>query len=157
MENTMPNGFKTFAEVISFAVMREDESYRFYMDLSARADDPFIQELFTDFAEEELRHKKTLMNLDVGGMERIFAGIVHKIDDLNVAKTLAEITPASGMNFKDLLVIAIKREEISQRLYSFLAETTDDNDVSLLFVGLAKEEAKHKLRIEKTYKQFFVK
>jgi rubrerythrin len=150
-------GFKTFAEVISFAVMREDESQEFYRELAAKTDDLFMQELFTDFAEEEQNHKRTLMNLNAGGLERIFEGIVHRIDDLNVAETLAEVAPAYGMDFKDLLVIAMKREEISQRLYSFLAETAEDNDVSLLFVGLAKEEAKHKLRIERTYNQLFDK
>jgi rubrerythrin len=151
----MQNGFKTFAEVISFAIMREEESHDFYRDLAGKTKDLFMQEIFLDFAEEEMKHRNILKNLDVKGLERIYENIIKNIDELNVSESLKDVSAAPDMDFKKLLVVAMKREEISQRLYSFLAETSDDNDLSLLFVGLAKEEAKHKLRIEKTYNQLF--
>lgn len=153
----MQTGFKTFAEVINFAVMREEEAYKFYKDLAQKTGDMFMQEIFTDFAEEELKHQKMLTGLDVTGLEKIYENIVKKSDDLHVAKNLEAITPAPDVDFKELLVVAMKREERSEHLYSLLAEASADNDISLLFVGLAKEEAKHKSRIEKTYKQLFEK
>jgi rubrerythrin len=151
----MQNGFKTFAEVIGFAMMREEESHEFYRDLAGKTKDLFMKEIFKEFAQEELNHLKTLKDLDVRGLERIYENIVGNIDELNVSGTLKDVSATPEMDFKELLVAAMKREEISQRLYSFLAETSDDNDLSLLFVGLAKEEAKHKLRIEKTYNQLY--
>jgi rubrerythrin len=151
----MHNDFKTFAEVISFAMMREEESHEFYRNLAGKTKDLFMKEIFKEFAQEELNHLKILKNLDLKGLERIYENIVKNIDELNVSETLKDVSAAPDMDFKKLLTVAMKREEISQRLYSFLAETSDDNDLSLLFVGLAKEEAKHKLRIEKTYNQLY--
>jgi rubrerythrin len=151
----MHNGFKTFAEVISFAMMREEESHEFYRDLAGKTKDLFMKEIFMDFAQEEFNHLKILKDLDAGGLERIYENIVNNIDELKVSGTLKDVFATPDMEFKELLVVAMKREEISQRLYSFLAETSDDHDLSLLFVGLAKEEAKHKLRIEKTYRQVY--
>ncbi len=151
----MQNGFKTFAEAISFAMMREEESHEFYKDLAGKTQDIFMKEIFMDFAQEEINHLKTLKDLDARGLERIYGNIVKNIDALNVSETLKDTTAAPDMDFKELLVVAMKREEISRRLYSFLAEISEDNDLSLLFVGLAKEEAKHKLRIEKAYNQLF--
>ena len=135
--------------------MREEEAYQFYKDLAGKTGDLFMKELFLDFAEEELKHKRILTGLDVEGLERIYENVVKKIDDLNVSERILEIVPTPDMDLKDLLVVAMKREEKSQQLYSLLAEASADNDMSLLFIGLAKEEAKHKLRIEKTYKQVF--
>ena len=151
----MPNIFKTFAEVINFAVMREEEAYKFYIGLSGKTKDLFMQELFADFAEEELKHKKILKNLDAHGLERIYGNFTQNMNKLHVAQALEDLIPSPDMDFKELLIIAMKREEKSQHLYSFLAEISDDNDVSVLFVGLAKEEEKHKFRIEKTYKQLY--
>jgi len=151
----MQKGFKTFAEVVNFAIMREEEAYRFYLDLAGKVDDPFMKGILTDFAEEELKHQKILKELDVKGLERIFENVARKIDDLDIADNIKDVSPAPGIDFKGLLIVAMKREEKSQNLYSFLAEASADNDLSLFFVGLAKEEAKHKLRIEKTYKQLY--
>jgi rubrerythrin len=151
----MQSGFKTFAEAISFAMMREEESHEFYKDLAGKTQDIFMKEIFMDFAQEEINHLKTLKDLDARGLERIYGNIVKNIDALNVSETLKDTTAAPDMDFRELLVVAMKREEISRRLYSFLAEISEDNDLSLLFVGLAKEEAKHKLRIEKAYHQLF--
>ena len=151
----MPTGFKTFAEVISFAVIREEEAYEFYIDLADKTNDMFMREIFTDFAVEESNHKKMLMELDLKSLERIYDNLLKKIDEIGVSKHLEDIRPEPDVDFKDLLVVAMKREEKSEQLYSILAEASADDDVSLLFVGLAKEEANHKLRIEKTYKQLF--
>jgi rubrerythrin len=49
----------------------------------------------------------------------------------------------------------MKREDKSHHLYSLLAEMSEDETVSLLFIGLAREEAHHRLRIERAYKALY--
>lgn len=151
----MSAGFSTFAEVISFAVMREEDACAFYSDLAAQTDDPFMRQIFIDFAEEEARHKQLLESLDAKNMSRLFGNILNRIDDMGIPENPAPAPLGTGMLVRDALILAMKREERSQNLYSLLAESTNDNDLSLLFVGLSREEAGHRLRIEKIYQKLF--
>ena len=45
----------------------------------------------------------------------------------------------------------VKRERAAFELYSDIAEKVPDTNLKQVFVGLAKEEAKHKLRFEIEY------
>jgi len=153
----METGFKTFAEVISFAVMREEEAYAFYLDLAQKATDPFVQQIFKEFANEELKHKNMLLDIDLSGVEKMFLSIMEKREDVNFAEHFQTIEPEPDLNFKEALILAMKREEKSCDLYSLLAELSDNDDLSLLFVSIAREEERHKLRIEKTYKEIYDK
>ena len=151
----MKNGFKTFAEVIAFAVMREEESHDVYQNLAAKTDDPFLYPLFQEFAREELKHKQKLLDLDTGGLNGLLEKIMEKQAELGLAQSFQKVTPSSDMAFQDALVFAMQREDKACQLYSFLAEISPDDDVSLLFSGLAREEARHQFRVEKTYKDLF--
>ena len=153
----MENGFKTFAEVIGFAVMREEESHLFYKDLAEKTTDPFLQPLFSEFAKEELKHKERLLNINVGALEQMFEKILEKQVDLGIAKKAGSVEPDPQMAFADALVLAMKREDKAFELYSLLAEICDDDDLSILFLGLAKEEEKHRTKIEETYESLFGK
>jgi rubrerythrin len=53
------------------------------------------------------------------------------------------------------LILAMKREDKAFELYSLLAEISEDDDLSILFLGLAREEEQHKMKIEQTYKSLF--
>jgi len=55
------------------------------------------------------------------------------------------------MSYKDLLTLAMKREESSHALYTDLIRQGDDPSVQKLFQVLAQEELKHKLKLEKEY------
>ncbi len=151
----MEKGFKTFAEVISFAVMREEESHEFYRNLAETTTDPFLQPLFSEFAKEELQHKKMLLTIDADALEKMFARIVEKQEDLGIAGRMENVEPNSEMAFADALILAMKREDKAFELYSLLAEISDDDDLSVLFLGLAREEEQHRAKIEKTYQALF--
>jgi rubrerythrin len=45
----------------------------------------------------------------------------------------------------------MKRERAAFNLYSDMAEKVQDSELKTVFVGLAKEEAKHKLFFESEY------
>lgn len=152
----METGFQTFSEVIAFAVMREEEARQFYTRLAGLAEDAFMKKVFMDFAEEEEKHRHILQTLDAGGLERIFGNILEPVNNLHLAES--EPGPhaaAEEMDFREALLLAIKREDKSHHLYSLLAEWSDDEEISLLFIGLAREEAHHRLRIERAYKALY--
>ena len=60
------------------------------------------------------------------------------------------------MDYQEALILAMKKEKASFRLYNDLAATTDDADLRSLLLGLAQEEAKHKLRLEVEYDEHFL-
>ena len=47
--------------------------------------------------------------------------------------------------------MAMKAEKAAFKLYNDLAEATDDENLRSVFLSLAQEEAKHKLRFEIEY------
>jgi rubrerythrin len=49
------------------------------------------------------------------------------------------------------LILAMKKEKIAFRLYNDLASASTDEPSKKLFLMLAQEEAKHKLRFEVEY------
>ena len=151
----MEQGFRTFAEVIAFAVMREEESHRFYKDLAEKTDDPFLKPLFSEFAKDELKHKQVLQDLDAGALDRMLEKIAAKQEGLGIAKNMEKVSPDPRMPFGDALILAMKREDKAFELYSFLAEICEDDDLSILFLGLAREEEQHRTKIEKTYQSLF--
>lgn len=153
----MDGGFKTFSEVISFAVMREEESHEFYKYLAETTATPFLQTLFNDFAKEELQHKQALLDLDIGALEKALSKILDKQDDLGIASEKEHVVPDPAMDFEDGLVLAMQREDKAFELYSLLAELSLDDDISILFLGLAKEEKQHRVQIEKTYQSLYDK
>ncbi|MFP3981142.1 MAG: ferritin family protein [Desulfobacterales bacterium] len=151
----MQSGFQTFAEVLAFAAQREEDARRFYLELARQTTDTFMKQIFMDFAHEEEKHRQTLENLEAEGLERIFANIIKPINDLALAENAPEASLEKDPDFRDALLLAMKREDKSHRLYSMLAENSEDHAMSLLFIGLAKEEAHHKLRIERAYKALY--
>jgi rubrerythrin len=151
----MKPGFESIGEVIEFAAMREEEARQFYTSLSEQTSDLFMKKIFMDFAHEEKKHRDTLENLDTKGLERIFNNIIEPVNDLELTKDTPEISQQRDLDFKDALILAMKREDKSHHLYSLLAEMSEDETVSLLFIGLAREEAHHRLRIERAYKALY--
>lgn len=55
------------------------------------------------------------------------------------------------MSYIDLLVVGMKKEEISRKLYTDLATIAQTQELRDIFLKLAQEEAKHKLRFEIEY------
>ncbi len=152
----MPQGFRSFAEVLEFALGREEESISFYENLVEKTEDPLMKMIFKDFLKEEMHHRKRLENIDIeGGLASLFISAGNPVNDLKIAETFEDVEPSPEMDFRKTLVVAMKREEKSSQLYSLLAEMTEDEELSLLFVGLATEELRHKHRVEEVYEDLY--
>ena len=76
---------------------------------------------------------------------------IPEVQDLMISDYLVEGDLTDSMNYQDIIILAMKREEKSHNLYTHLAERVTDGDLKNLFLKLASEEAKHKLHFEKIY------
>jgi rubrerythrin len=135
-------------EIIKFAIDREQEAHDFYMDLAKRAERPGMEDLFTQFAREEMGHKKKLEGIKEG--RRSFP-VAKDVMDLKIGDYLIDVEPTGDLKYQEALIVAMKREKAAFKLYTDLANVVADNDLKLVFLSLAQEEAKHKLRFEMEY------
>jgi len=134
--------------VLDFAIKKEEEAAAFYQDLAGRMEKPWMADLFKTFALEERGHQAKLASVKQG---RRLMPAADKVQDLKIADYLVDVEPSPGMGFQEALILAMKREKASFRLYTDLAQATDNEDLRSTFEALAQEEAKHKLRIEIEY------
>ena len=135
-------------EIFDFAIKNEVEAAAFYRDLVTKSDSAQIRTIFEGFAREEDGHKAKLERVRAGGE---FKMPKEKIMDLKIADYLVDVEPGEGTDYQQALILAMKKEKAAFRMYTDLASTTDDPDLRELLLGLAQEEAKHKLRFELEY------
>ena len=107
-----------------------------------------MKKIFLDFAEEEIRHKERLLSVKAGERELTPE---QEVLDLKISDYLVEVDENPDISYQDALIVAMKRERAAYELYSDMAEKVPESNVRQLFVGLAKEEAKHKLFFESQY------
>jgi rubrerythrin len=134
--------------ILDFAIEREDESYKFYTDLSHLVEKPEMREVFERFAKEEKGHKEKLLGIKRG---KLLLPSAKKVTDLKIAEYVVDAQMSPDMDYQQALIVAMKKEKASFRLYTNLAATVDDANLSEVFQALAQEEAKHKLRFEIEY------
>ena len=138
----------TFGSVIAFAIDKEIEAADFYQQVSECAKNANVKEMFKEFAEIEMTHKKMLENITP---EDISTSSVESVPNLKISDYLSEVTFKPDMGYQEVLIIAMKREEKSYQLYTDLAQEYAGSELEKLFLTLAQEEAKHKLHLEKEY------
>jgi rubrerythrin len=139
---------KNVEEILDYAIQREQAAHDFYLDLAKRMERPGMKEIFTQFAGEELGHKAKLQGIRSG--KRLLLA-EKKVLDLKIADYMVDVDPEAELDYQKALILAMKREKASFRLYNDLARATDDSDTRTTFLALAQEEAKHKLRFEVEY------
>jgi len=139
--------FNTVEDVLYFAIQQEIESHSFYLELADFVEQPEMAKVLMDLASEELIHKTKLEAVRTGKitLDR------EEIDNLGIAESVNDIEPDAKMNYIEMLVLGMKREEQARRLYSNLAAISLDRDIRDMFTQLAHEEAGHKLRFEIEY------
>jgi rubrerythrin len=139
--------FRSVNDVLDFAIARESESHDFYVGLAEIVSKGDLREAISAFAVDELQHGIRLQAIKVG--EAAF--IEDQIGSLGVAESAKEVAPYPEMTYKDLLVVAMKREKAAFRLYTNLASIAKSPELRDTLLGLAQEEAQHKLRLEIEY------
>lgn len=140
--------FQTVDEILDFAIENEQNAADFYFKLADTTKDKSIRETFTLYANEEIGHKEKLIFIKKEG---VFQLKKENILDMKVADYVVRQAASPNMSYQDALILAMKREKAAYRLYMKLASTTDNTQLKELFIGLAQEEAKHKMAFEIEY------
>lgn len=146
--------FTNINDILDFAIRAEQEAVDFYSSLSLNASNPEMVAVFQQFAKEEMGHKSRLIKIKEEG---IFTVKEEKVQDLKIADYLVDIQPTPDMNYQNALVVAMKKEKASFKLYSDLAEKAPSPELSSIFLSLAMEESKHKLRFELEYDEYILR
>ena len=136
-------------DILDFAILGEQSASEFYKDLAAKMDNKAMKEVFEEFARQELGHKAKLQKVRREGIPVL--GPSKNVPDLKIADYLVDIEPKPDMTYVDAIIIAMKREKASFKLYTDLAAIVADENCRNLFLALAQEEANHKLRFELEY------
>jgi rubrerythrin len=140
--------FNSVDEILQFAIEREEEAALFYLEQSSHVKSADMRRTFEEFAKEEKSHKAKLVAIREG---KTLVPPHRKILDLKMAEMHDPVAPSANMDYADVLVLAMQREKASFKLYSDLAAMTEDENTRNVFLSLAQEEAKHKLRFELEY------
>lgn len=141
-------------EILDFAIRQEEKAAHFYTELAGKMPHPHMKEALLGFAEEEKGHKAKLLLIKSG---KQMQAAEEKILDLKLGDYLEDAEPASNIDYRQALILAMKTEKAAFRMYSDLASATDDPTLKASLLGLAQEEAKHKLRFEIEYDEEFLK
>ena len=139
--------FSSVDEILDFAIAGEAEAHQFYTDLADKMENAAVREVFLGFAKEELGHKARLEGVKKGSTPPPF----EKVQDLAIADYLVAAKPSADMDYQSALILAMKKEKAAFKLYSTLAAKVQDEQLRNLFLMLAQEEAKHKVRFEIEY------
>jgi len=146
--------FESAEAAIEFAIGKEQEAYDFYTDWSKKLEHEAIQQVFREFAVEELRHRDLLTDVREGKRE-LETG--RKVQDFKITDYFTEVKPSKNLTYQDALQLAIQREKGSIELYGHLAGSSGEPELVNLFSSLVEEETKHKMRLETIYDDTFLK
>jgi rubrerythrin len=139
--------FKSFHEVIDFAIDQELKAVKFYNTLADFVEQPEMAEVLSDLARQEMGHKT---KLDAVKAERISLDD-EEVGDLGITSRVEDVTPDARMDYTELLIIGMKKEEAARKLYSDLARVARTKEIRDIFLQLSKEETQHKIRFELEY------
>jgi rubrerythrin len=150
----MMKTFKNINEVLDFAMIGEQGAVDMYTKLAAGSKNSEMRDIFLQFAKEEMGHKARLLRIKTEG---IFDSHPVTVTDMKISDYMAEVEPKPDMDYPDALLLAMSREKAAFKLYTRLANEVTFPELRNIFLGLAQEEAKHKLRFELEYDEFVLR
>jgi rubrerythrin len=140
--------FNTINEILDFAMEEEQKAVEFYAELSQKAKNKDMKAVFQEFAREEVSHKVRLLKIKEEG-EFTFENF--QVADLKISDYMVKTVVTPEMSYEEALLLAMNKEKAAFRLYLALSEKAPNNTLKQLFLSLAQEESKHKLRFEIEY------
>lgn len=146
--------FQSIDEILDFAMCAEQEAVDFYTEMAEKMKNPQMKEVFLDFAREEVEHKGRLQNIKDA---KVFDAEIEKVRDLKIADYVVAAPQGDVVEYSDALVLAMKKEKAAFRLYTHLAQRTENAILQRVFQALAMEESKHKLRFEIEYDEYVMR
>lgn len=133
-------------KALDFAIASEKEAEAFYKEWSQKATDPAVKGLFAELAGVEHGHMEMLSQITPDEMT---ARHDDQVTELRLSDLLVAVKASPKLNLQEAMILAMKREEGAVKLYTRLAEL--NGEARSLFEALAKEEGRHKAKLEAEY------
>jgi len=146
--------FKSVDDILVFAIDEEQKAVDFYSKLASNARSEEMKEVFTEFAEEEIKHKTRLTKIREEG---VFDMPKESVHDLKISDYVVNVKPTPEMTYEEALIVAMKKEKAAFKLYTNLAGKAPNEYLKDVFLSLAAEESKHKLRFEVEYDDYVLR
>ena len=141
---------KALFEIIDTAIEREEDAYRFYMDLHEKIDDSGVKDTLAWIADEEKQHKAFLVNYR-DGKYSMTSLLKRDVTSYHIAESQEEPEIDENMQSQEVFLVAAHREERSHRFYSELADLHAHGETRSMLEKMANEELKHKEKMEYLY------
>lgn len=138
-----------YKKVIKDAIAGEIEAKEFYLKISQRIKDAYLQELFQGFSKEEGNHEKLLSGLLEKG--KITAAIFSGAKEYKISETIDMPEVSDDMDLKSAIGLAMKSEELAMKKYQALARDCDDPELKSVFNSLSAMEKDHKFKMETAF------
>ena len=136
-------------DVLDYAIQREQDAVDLYRGLAQTADHPHMRAVFEGFAAEEWAHKARLVAIRDKGL--LTTAPTRAVTDLKIGDYLVAEEPTGDLDYQGALILAMKKEKAAYKLYTDLAALAGSESLESVFLRLAHEEARHKLRFEVEY------
>ena len=146
--------FKSIDDVLDFAISAEQEAVDFYNQLAKDSKTEDMRFVFTSFAQEEINHKARLIQIKKEGSLSVEA---KTIADLKISDYVADVQITPDMSYQEALIVAMGKEKAAFKLYYDLAKCAENEAMRDVFLSLAQEESKHKLRFEIEYDEYILR
>ena len=143
--------FRTFEEIIDYAIDTEMDEIEFYSDLANRMDRKNVRRLFHNIALE-----KTARMLRLEKMKDLKTEFKpDDIQDMKIAGTLEDIDHnKTDLSYQEALILAMKKEKAKFKFYMEMAEKAINEECRNTFLALANDEARQKLKFEIEYDEY---
>jgi rubrerythrin len=138
----------TFEDIISFAIAEEIGAAELYQKMSKVVERKNAKVMFAELAAEEIKHRKFFEGITEGSIPDL---PLEEVADLKISDYLVDVSYRADMEYQDILIMAMKKEESAVKLYNDLAAKAQKPELQKLLKFMAQEEAKHKLRLETEY------
>jgi rubrerythrin len=146
-----PLTFRTRADVLAFAIRREEDAARSYGEWAGQAVDAGLKALFLELQAEEFGHKKLLQET-AEGKRLPFLG--RAVTDLKLSDYLVDEPVTASSRAQDVLIFAARKEAKAAELYALLLSRSIAAEHKRLFQFLSQQEKAHKLKLEQEYEKY---
>jgi rubrerythrin len=142
----------SFAEIISYAKIGEDNAIAFYQNAAKKASRKEVRQFLEELVKMEQAHKKHLEELLAKFEKGKKVPKLRKaVQTLGYAEYIKPAAIDADSSYKDVLEAAMAKEREAVETYENLARLVDDPEAKQVFTVLHEEEKKHLMRFETEY------
>jgi|UniRef100_A0A7V3RDD6 rubrerythrin len=147
----------TVEEILETAKRIEESSYEFYTQAQRLVSLPYLKEQLKYLADQEIDHKKKIESMIAEGHKIAEELKIDRIQDMKLGDYLMPSHFDSNSTIQDILIAAIKREDLTHQFYQNLLKGAKGDDLRKILEYLSIEELKHKNKIQFLYDDIIYK